>query len=296
MGGRDVQSSSMAITMVLAVKPQPIRGCYTRPILSLSFRIPRFVLVTALLLLCAASPLRAQADDEDGIQQLAESDTAVLAEATQVIQQPAGPPPTPRHTGIKALVKDLGQDVIHLPSKENLFWTGVGGGLALAVHPADDNVNESLVNSDFAHDFFAPGKYLGSLPVLLGAATATYIVGRTRDQPKVSHVGMDLIEALAMSELITQSLKHATNRERPDGSNDTSFRRGTPPIRSRSRPRSRATWDGNTRCLRTSSRPTSRSHGCLRIDTGSVMPSSAQQSASSPAELSLDTGASFLSP
>jgi hypothetical protein len=116
--------------------------------------------------------------------------------------------------------------VIHLPSKENLFWVGVGGGLALAAHPADDNVNESLVNSDFAHDFFLPGKYIGSLPVLLGAATATYIVGRSRDQPKVSHVGMDLIEALAISEMMTQTLKYATNRERPDGSDRRSFPSG----------------------------------------------------------------------
>ena len=82
-------------------------------------------------------------------------------DAGQVIQKPAGPPPTPRHTGIKAMVKDLGQDFKHLPSRENLFWAGVGGGLALAVHPADDNLNESLVNSDFAHSFFKFGEVLG---------------------------------------------------------------------------------------------------------------------------------------
>src|SRR5215471_4796345 len=55
-----------------------------------------------------------------------------LDEGEQVIGQPAGPPPTPRHTGVKAMVKDLGDDFLHLPSKENLFWAGLGGGLALA--------------------------------------------------------------------------------------------------------------------------------------------------------------------
>jgi hypothetical protein len=75
-----------------------------------------------------------------------------------------GPPPTPRHTGIKAMVKDLGTDVKHLPSRENLFWVAVGGGLALAVHPADDNVNHALVGSDFAKAFFKPGAVLGELP------------------------------------------------------------------------------------------------------------------------------------
>ncbi len=192
------------------------------------------VAVSCLLILGAPSSLRAQSDDDRGEQQaaadlgspLAGSLAAVVADAGQVVQKPEGPAPTPRHTGIKAMIKDLGQDVIHLPSKENLFWTGVGGGLALAVHPADDNVNESLVNSDFAHNFFLPGKYIGSLPVLLGAATTTYIFGRAKDQPRVSHVGMDLIQALAISEFMTQSLKHITNRERPDGSDNTSFPSG----------------------------------------------------------------------
>ena len=42
----------------------------------------------------------------------------------------------------------------------------------------------------------------------------------------MSHVGMDLIQALAVSEFMTQTLKHITNRERPDQSNNTSFPSG----------------------------------------------------------------------
>lgn len=146
--------------------------------------------------------------------------------AGQIVQKPAGPPPTPRHTGVKALFKDLGRDFRHIPSKENLFWAGVGGGLALAVHPADDNVNEALVGSDVAGRIFKPGQILGELPTLLSAATIIYATGRIRDQPKVSHMGMDLIEALVVSETITQTLKYATRRERPDGSGKTSFPSG----------------------------------------------------------------------
>src|SRR5690349_24193916 len=82
----------------------------------------------------------------------ASNDTASrFTYADQVVQKPAGKPPTPRHTGIKALVKDLGADITHIPSKQNLFWAGVGGGLAVAAHPFDDNVNAALVGSDFAH-------------------------------------------------------------------------------------------------------------------------------------------------
>ena len=99
-------------------------------------------------------------------------------------------------------------------------------GTALAVHAADDYVNDALLNSPFADKFFKPGAVLGQLGTLLGTATTVYIIGRTKDQPKVSHVGMDLIQSLLISETLTQSLKHITRRERPDGSGATSFPSG----------------------------------------------------------------------
>ena len=145
---------------------------------------------------------------------------------TYVAQQPAGPPPTPRHTGIKAMTKHLVTNFRYLPSKENLFWAGAGGGLALAAHPFDDDVNEKLVGNDTAEKIFKAGEILGELGTLLGSASVVYAVGRIKDQPKVSHLGMDLIEALAMSEALTQTLKYTTRRERPDGSGKNSFPSG----------------------------------------------------------------------
>lgn len=148
------------------------------------------------------------------------------ADGGQVVTKPKGPPPTPRHTGFKAMAKAIVVDFRHLPSRQNLFWTGVGGGLALAVHPVDDNVNEALVNSDFAHNFFKAGEVLGELPTLLSAAAVTYAVGRIKDHPRVSHMGSDLIESLVVSEVLTQTLKYTTRRERPDGSSKNSFPSG----------------------------------------------------------------------
>jgi membrane-associated phospholipid phosphatase len=187
--------------------------------------VRRGLSLASVLLLCAAGPLSAQTrlDSDAPPAELAPAPSLGLG---QVVGQPAGPAPTPRHTGIKALIKDLGQDVIHLPSTENLFWAAVGGGLALAVHPADDNLNRSLVGSDFAGKLFKPGEVLGELPTLLAAATATYAVGRLKDRPPVSHVGMDLIQSLVISEMLTQTLKRATRRERPDGSGRNSFPSG----------------------------------------------------------------------
>jgi membrane-associated phospholipid phosphatase len=141
-------------------------------------------------------------------------------------QQPAGPPATPRHTGIKAMSKHLVTNFKYLPSKENLFWAGAGGGLALAVHPFDDDLHEELVGNDTAEAIFKAGAVLGQLGTLLASASVVYAVGRVGDHPKVSHLGMDLIEALVMSEALAQTLKYTTRRERPDGSGKTSFPSG----------------------------------------------------------------------
>jgi hypothetical protein len=180
----------------------------------------RFVAVASVLLTCTLTT-SVRAEDPPGTAEPGEPFTF-----EQVITQPAGPPPTPRHTGIKALAKDLVNDFKHLPSKENLFWAGFSGGLALAVHPADDNVNESLVNSDFANDFFKVGAVLGQFETLFATSVGVYAFGRIKDQPKVSHVGMDLIQSLAVSEALVQSLKYTTRRERPDGSGRNSFPSG----------------------------------------------------------------------
>jgi len=189
----------------------------------------RFQPLLIVLIVCRVATLSAaprQPADENPQSMTATDHPSLDARSDQLISQPAGPPPTPPHTGIKAMLKDLGHDVLHLPSRENLMWAGVGGALALAVHPADDDVTPSLVNSDFADKFFKPGEVLGESPTLFSAAIATYAVGRLSSKPKISHVGSDLIESLAVSELITQALKYSIRRERPDGSGRNSFPSG----------------------------------------------------------------------
>ena len=114
----------------------------------------------------------------------------------------------------------------YLPSKENLYWAAAGGGLALASHPFDDDVNTALIGNTTAENFFKPGAILGEVPTLLGSASVVYAIGRIGDHPKVSHLGMDLIEAIVMSEAITVPVKYAAMRERPDGSNSLSFPSG----------------------------------------------------------------------
>jgi len=144
----------------------------------------------------------------------------------QLPQKPTGPPPTPRHTGIKATLVNIVHDFGHLPSMQNLYIATVGGGFALAARPVDDDVNRHLVGSSAADKFFKPGKYVGQTPTLIATSLAIYTYGRVRDEPRVSHLGMDLVRAMVVNETITQTLKYTVRRERPDLSDRHSFPSG----------------------------------------------------------------------
>ena len=168
--------------------------------------------------------------------------TAVLALTlsgpAQAPQTPAPPdpkeqkaeakePPTPEHTGIHALFGDLVEDLKHLPARQNLYIAAIGGGLAAAAHPADPSFNAALLShNDAVNKAFMPGKYLGDTPEQIAFSLGTYAIGRLRDQPKVAHLGMDLLQAQILSEIMVEPLKLAVHRERPDGSNHQSFPSG----------------------------------------------------------------------
>ena len=112
-------------------------------------------------------------------------------------------------------------------SKPNLYVALAGGGLAIGAHPFDGTFNRHLVShDDLVNDLFAPAKYYGGTPEQVALSLGTYVFGRLFDYPKASHLGMDLLRAQAISEMLVQPLKFATNRQRPDGSNYRSFPSG----------------------------------------------------------------------
>jgi membrane-associated phospholipid phosphatase len=142
-----------------------------------------------------------------------------------VFVKPTPPPPTPEHTGIKAMIRELGGDVQHLPSWENVFWASTGGGVAAAVHPLDPTANADL-SGPFLDKFFKPGAILGQSYTLLPVAATIYVVGRAGNHPRISHMGSDLIQSILIAELLTQTIKYSVRRERPDQSNTFSFPSG----------------------------------------------------------------------
>src|SRR5262249_21485710 len=176
-----------------------------------------------------AMSLSAAVADQPTIEQAVPVDAAAAPAppaARQDQKAEAKEPPTPEHTGIRALFHNLGEDIKHLPSLQNAAIAGLGGGLALGAHPWDQTLNQHLQSSATADSWWAPGKYIGDTPEQIAASIGTYAIGRILDQPRTAHMGMDLIQAQTLPELLVEPLKFATHRERPDGSNHQSFPSG----------------------------------------------------------------------
>jgi membrane-associated phospholipid phosphatase len=150
--------------------------------------------------------------------------TFVCAQEAQPTGSEAKKPPTPEHTGIHALFRNLGEDYKHLWSTDNAVVALVGGGIALAVHPLDPTFNVHLRSHyTLVNDIYAPAKYYGDTPEQVALSLGTYAIGRMMDAPKASHLGMDLLRAQILGESMIEPLKFAVGRERPEGSNHQSF-------------------------------------------------------------------------
>ena len=85
----------------------------------------------------------------------------------------------------------------------------------MLAHTGDARVNSSLASR--ANGTFKAGTVIGGMPIQLGGALATYTVGRITHSPRVTSVGADLFQAQVLAQAMTQGIKMATRRTRPDG-------------------------------------------------------------------------------
>ncbi len=134
----------------------------------------------------------------------------------------------PQHlsTSWVSLVKDSASDFVAFPKRKST-WTllGLGAAAALAVHPADDYVENHIVGNQAAENFFSLGKWVGSTYVQVGSAVGLWAVGRyvfapAQGEPrtnKYSEIGFDLIRAQILSQSLVQGMKYAVQRDRPTG-------------------------------------------------------------------------------
>lgn len=106
-------------------------------------------------------------------------------------------------------------DFRRLPSLDSAVILGLGGAASMLGHSSDNRLSHNLSGSSNA--FFSPGTMIGASTVQLGAAFATYSLGRATGHPKVAAIGADLVSAQIVSQTLTQAIKFSVGRTRPDG-------------------------------------------------------------------------------
>lgn len=146
-----------------------------------------------------------------------------LAATPQVPDDKTEPNASPQSTSLRTLPRDVIEDFKHLPSRESAWIFGVGGAVALSVHPADNSVNGYLSDD---HGTFKAGKVIGNTGTLVGASVLTWGIGKMVGNNEVSHVALDALRAIGESEAMLQTLKYTVRRERPDHSSGYAFPSG----------------------------------------------------------------------
>lgn len=144
----------------------------------------------------------------------------VSVTSTSVFAQAPEPPPTtplPDRNPILYVFQNLVRDFKRMPTVETAVTLGIGGGLALAVHPADDYVTEHATAGG-PRQPYKLGSAIGSGWTQIGLAVGTYTTGVIAHQRPMAHFGADLVSAQAINGVITQGTKFAVRRERPDSS------------------------------------------------------------------------------
>jgi hypothetical protein len=123
--------------------------------------------------------------------------------------------PSPGAT-FRSLFSELGQELTRLPSTSTAITLGVGGALALAAHPADQTLTQRATRSVPLDHVFELGESVGSGWAQGSAALTTFILGRATGNRRLQSVGADLVQAQIVTTVLTQGLKLAVGRTRPD--------------------------------------------------------------------------------
>jgi len=130
----------------------------------------------------------------------------------QPLQPESAPSP-----GFGDVFKQSFKDLGGLTSTESLTWLGIGASAAVIAHAWDPMVTDSLSATAVLEEPLEPGEVVGGALVQFGAALATFTIGKVADKPSVTAVGADLVRAQVVSQAVTQTVKLAVRRTRPDG-------------------------------------------------------------------------------
>jgi membrane-associated phospholipid phosphatase len=140
---------------------------------------------------------------------------AVLVAFLVVPVRAAPPPETAAPYSLTGLPSRIVHDFGRLATRAPLITLAGGGALAAAVHPADERVVSAMSGSEPADETLDGGSLAGYLQPF--AALAVYGIGGLTHRPDVAEVGSALVEAQVVNGVLTQGLKFAVDRTRPNG-------------------------------------------------------------------------------
>jgi PAP2 superfamily len=136
------------------------------------------------------------------------------------------PPPASSQSGAAAsdepgaasrFLRDVGSDYKHFFSKETAVWLGAGGGAALAIHPADEEIRDETQGPSTLTTSLEGGKYYGGTTVQLPMALAWWGIGHAAGSANSADAGRDLVRAQISATSWTYAIKFAVDRTRPNG-------------------------------------------------------------------------------
>ena len=113
-----------------------------------------------------------------------------------------------------SIFTQLPKDFSRLAQPSTAAILGSAGAGSLAVHPKDDEIANQVTDPD---PFFKAGDVLGEGTTHAAAGLAVYVTGRVMRNTTVGSLGSDILRAQLVSGIITDGIKVATNRTRPDG-------------------------------------------------------------------------------
>jgi membrane-associated phospholipid phosphatase len=143
---------------------------------------------------------------------LAQTSSTVAGDATTTAWQPDAP--ASDTSAPVRFIRDVGGDYKHFFSVETALWLGVGGGAALAVHPADQAISDAAQD---AHDTLPGGSVYGSQYLQIPVAVAWWAIASAAGSERHAETGRDLLRAQISVASWTYAIKLATDRTRPNG-------------------------------------------------------------------------------
>jgi PAP2 superfamily len=142
---------------------------------------------------------------------------SVLAVLVAAGQQPAARAADTNAWTVAGLPGRVLHDFARLGAMPSIAVLGGGGAAVLAVHPFDARAVHSLSSSSTAEEALDGGATMGGAPVQIGIAAGVYAVGLAAHNAGTAEAGSALVETQLVQSAITQSLKYAVGRTRPNG-------------------------------------------------------------------------------